>query len=308
MTIGVAAAGHLAGAAVYDTVLAAELLGRGAIGGFAVFAVLLPDGRLEYRTTQREGITSLALPPAWREAELAAVISSGPDRPEPLTQFVAGEAGAGLVTGHRLPHLTGGDGVPLNRSVLQRMAHGDVPQAAVDAVLGAHAEWDVGLVALDVRGNIGLANSARVARRDDLGHFIRQSNGTSVALLHNSIYARGALAEQLGEVAWSTLTGVPSVLRFVTLARPTPLATATRDRVDIDALGCITGIATANARLARLDRRCTVIYLGTEVWCEGEMVGRATTELYVEARNGVVQPASLAANNMFMMRSAHVAP
>lgn len=308
MTIGVAAAGRYAGAAVYDAVLAAELLGRGAIGGFAVFAVLQADGRLAYRTTQREGITSLDLPPAWRDAPFAAVISSGPDRPEPLTQFVAGEAGVGLVTGHRLPHHTDGKGMPLNRSVLQRMARGDVPQIAVDAVLGAHAEWDAGLVALDVRGRVGLANSARVARRDDLGHFIRQGNGTSVALLHNSIYARGALAEQLGELAWSTLTGVPSVLRFVTLARPTPLATATRDRVDIDAQGRLTGIATANPRLARLDRRGTVIYLGTEVWCDGEMLGHATTELYVEARDGVAHPGGLAANNTFLMRSAHVAP
>ena len=47
----VAAAGAQAGAAVFDAVLGAELLGRGAIGGFVVFAVLDEQGRLQYRTT-----------------------------------------------------------------------------------------------------------------------------------------------------------------------------------------------------------------------------------------------------------------
>ncbi|OZI46738.1 DUF6963 family protein [Bordetella genomosp. 5] len=308
MTIGVAAAGPHAGAAVYDAVLTAELLGRGAIGGFAVLAVLLADGRLEYRTTQREGISSLDLPAAWRDAPYAAVISSGPDRPEPLTQFLAGEAGVGLVTGHRLPNLAGTDGVPLNQSVLRRMAQGEAPQAAVDAVLGTHAQWDAGLLALDTGGRIGLADTARVLRRNDLGRFERRTPAASLALLHNSIYARGDLAAQVGERAWCTLTGAPAALRFVTLTRATTLGTAPHDRVDIDAQGHITAIATANPRLARLDRRGTVIYLGTEVWSEGAMVGHATTELYVEVRDGRVLPASLAANNTLLMRSAHVAP
>lgn len=308
MTIGVAAAGRHAGAAVHDAVLAAELLGRGAIGGFAVLAVLQADGRLEYRTTQRQGISSLDLPPAWRDAPFAAVISSGPDRPEPLTQFLAAQAGVGLVTGHRLPNLAGADGGPLNQSVLRRMAQGASPQAALDEVLGAHAEWDAGLIALDIRGDIGLGDSARVRRRNDLGRFQRQAGGASLALLHNSIHAQDDLARQVGERAWCTLTAAPASLRFVTLVRATPLTAAAQDRVDIDAQGRIMGIATANPRLARLDRRGTVIYLGTDVWCDGERVGRATTELYVEARDGVVHPASLAANNMFLMRSADVAP
>ena len=81
MTIGVAAAGAQAGAAVFDAVLGAELLGRGAIGGFVVFAVLDEQGRLQYRTTQRGGVTALDLPASWRDARVAAVISSGPDRP-----------------------------------------------------------------------------------------------------------------------------------------------------------------------------------------------------------------------------------
>ncbi|WP_411469434.1 DUF6963 family protein, partial [Achromobacter xylosoxidans] len=45
MTIGIAAYGPNAGAAVRAAALGAELLGHGAIGGFAVFAVLDEQGR-----------------------------------------------------------------------------------------------------------------------------------------------------------------------------------------------------------------------------------------------------------------------
>ena len=147
----VAAAGAQAGAAVFDAVLGAELLGRGAIGGFVVFAVLDEQGRLQYRTTQRGGVTALDLPASWRDARVAAVISSGPDRPEPLTQFLAGADGLGLITGHRLPNQPGADGRPLNRMALDLMAEGAPPQQAVDAVLAAHPEWDAGLIAARAR-------------------------------------------------------------------------------------------------------------------------------------------------------------
>src|SRR6218665_1545674 len=119
MTIAIAASGSRAGAAVRDAVLGAELLGRGAIGGFAVLALLSGDGQLHHCMTQRGGASCLdmpdpSLPPpgmpqrggascrdmpdAWLAAPTAAAISSGPDRPEPLVQFLPGAAGIGLVT------------------------------------------------------------------------------------------------------------------------------------------------------------------------------------------------------------------
>ena len=192
MTIGVAAAGAQAGAAVFDAVLGAELLGRGAIGGFVVFAVLDEQGRLQYRTTQRGGVTALDLPASWRDARVAAVISSGPDRPEPLTQFLAGADGLGLITGHRLPNQPGADGRPLNRMALDLMAEGAPPQQAVDAVLAAHPEWDAGLIALHAQDGLGLGNSARAARRDDLGAFQRQGQQGRGAAAQLHLRARHA--------------------------------------------------------------------------------------------------------------------
>ncbi|MPT29156.1 MAG: hypothetical protein E2602_20150, partial [Achromobacter sp.] len=88
MTIGIAAYGSNAGAAVRAAALGAELLGHGAIGGFAVFAVLDEAGRVHHAACQRGGVTTLDLPPAWLRARHAALIESGPDRPEPLAQFL----------------------------------------------------------------------------------------------------------------------------------------------------------------------------------------------------------------------------
>ena len=306
MTIGIAAAGNAAGAAVYDAVLGAELLGRGAIGGFAVMAVCGAAGAAEYRVTQRGGVTALDVPPSWRDARVAAVISSGPDRPEPLTQFLAGAGGVGLVTGHRLPNLPGQDGVALNQAVLARMAGGTHPQDAVDAVLDAHPEWDAGLIAIDMRGRLGMGNSARVRRRDDLGLARREIPPATLGLLHNSIHARGDLAADLADLAWSRLLGGPAALRLLVLKQAADLAPAERDCVHVDGAGVIVRLETANPRLASLNRRGTAVYLGTEVRCGGRRIGTATTELYAELRAGQALPGAEPGQHMLLARMDHV--
>ena len=55
------------------------------------------------------------------------------------------------------------------------------------------------------------------ARRDDLGAFQRQGQQGRVALLHNSIYARGVLADELGGLAWARLTGQAGILQWLRL-------------------------------------------------------------------------------------------
>src|SRR6218665_3660962 len=101
MTIAIAASGSRAGAAVRHAVLGAELLGRGAIGGFAVLALLSGAGQLHHCMTQRGGASCLAMPDSGLAAPTAAAIPGGPGRPEPLVQFLPGAAGIGLVAGHR---------------------------------------------------------------------------------------------------------------------------------------------------------------------------------------------------------------
>lgn len=306
MTIGVAASGACAGAAVRAAVLGAELFGRGAIGGFAVFAVLDEAGRLDYRVTQRGGIGALALPDAWMTAKVAAVISSGPDRPEPLTQFLVGAAGVGLVTGHRIPNSLGDDGVALNQAVLERLTSGEAPQSAVDQVLAASPELDVGLIAIGADGQLGWGDSARVLRRDDRGSFQRDDGASRLALAHNSIFSSRPLAEALGELAWAALHGREGRLRALRLNAAVPVRRASRDAVHIDSQGRVELIESANPELSRAQRRGTAIYLGSQVLCQGRPIGRVETELVAELAEGIATPLPGSVPSTLLMSVADV--
>lgn len=288
MTIGVAASGPNAGAAVRAAVLGAELLGRGAIGGFAVYGMLDEQRRVRHRVTQHGGITSLSLPDSWLEAQCAAAISSGPDRLEPLEQFLPGIDGVGLVTGHRLPNSPDGSGVPVNQAVLARMAAGDSPQQAVDAVLDAHPEVDAGMIALSADGRLGCGDSRRVRARADHGMCSRDNGHCRITLLHNSIYSHVPLADILIDLAWPYLTGEPAAARFLSVGEALPIRASERDRVHITAHGEITAIDSANPLLPSAHRRATAIYLGSEVWQDGRPVGEVLTELITEVSDGAV--------------------
>lgn len=289
MTIGVAANGQDAGAAVRAAVLGAELLGRGAIGGFAVFAILDEQGRVRHRVTQRGGIAALNLPGNWLKARHAAAISSGPDRPEPLEQFLPGLDTIGLVTGHRLPNTPGANDVPLNQAVLARLAAGELPQEAVNAVLCEFPEADAGLIAMNASGRIGVGNSARVMRRPDCGYAERTSDGSVVALLHNSIFSQSPLSERLVDLAWSCLTGKETDTRLLFLRDTVPIHLSANDRVHVRRDGTITAVESANPRLPTANRWTTAVYLGSEVWQEGRLVGRVITELFTEVSQGLLR-------------------
>lgn len=309
MTIGVAAHGPRAGAAVHAAVLAAELLGRGAIGGFGVFAMLDGNGEVRYRVTQNGGIRALELPDEWLEARYAAVISSGPNRPEPLVQFLPGARGVGLVTGHRLPNLPGLDGVPVNQAALARIEAGDTPQQAVDRVLDANPEADAGLIAMDVHGRLGWGNTARVARRADRGEAHRDNGEARLAVLHNSIHAQTALSDDIADLAWSQLTGQAAPLRFLYLLAPVPIRAADHDRVHVTDEGVITAIDSANPELAHSRRFGTAVYLGSEVWLDGRRIGHAATELVAKMADGKAGKSSDApAIPIVMKGGTHVAP
>src|SRR3546814_14329001 len=106
MTIGIAAYGTAAGSAVLAGLDAVEAVGAGEIRGFGVFRALAPDGTTIDAETQRGGCTALratlrdrGLLAVAEAAPVAALISSGPDRPEPLTRFLPASR-ARLVTGH----------------------------------------------------------------------------------------------------------------------------------------------------------------------------------------------------------------
>jgi len=308
MTIGVAASGPNAGAAVRAAVLGAELLGRGAIGGFAVYGMLDEQHRVTHRVTQRGGVTSLNLPESWLKAQCAAAISSGPDRPEPLEQFLPGIDGVGLVTGHRLPNSPDGNGVPVNQAVLAHIAAGNSPQGAVDAVLDANPGIDAGLIALAADGRLGFGDVRRVRTRADYGRCSRDNGRSRIALVHNSIYSHVPLAEILVDLAWSCLTGGPTAARFLYVRKALPIRASDRDRIHVTEKGEIVAVDSANPSLPFANRRTTAIYLGSQVWQDGRHVGEVLTELITEVVNGVVRRPNAEGASLIIMRNFQHSP
>lgn len=289
MTIGIAATGPDAGIAVYRALASVERIARGAIGGYAVFAAIDAEGTVHRGATQRGGTqtlftdgetTGVAPPRAAASAPIAGIMSSGPDRPEPLDQFVPAHSGAGLVTGHRLPNAPGPSGTALNVEVLDRLAAGRSPQRAVDAVLNADPEADAGMIAVDTAGGIYGANSARVARRPDLGH-VRRSNPAGnaiVEVLHNGMYPIASIAELAASIALDIMHPPVQTDGYITVNADTPVVAGNTARVIVDPEGQALRIESTDQRILTGWHNCAAIYLNAEVVRENTRVGWTTVE------------------------------
>ena len=295
MTIGIAAFGPQAGLAVYKGLQIAERVGWGSIGGFACLAVIDATGELRYFQTQRGGsstlfvdgdLTGLSPPPTVSSARIAALMSSGPDRPEPLSQFVPGDPTVGLVTGHRLPNTPGADGRILNQDVLLRMKQGNTPQQAVDSVLDANLQADAGLIALDLAGNLYARNSDRVQQRPDLGHARREAGDLAVEVLHNAIHPAGALAALVADTTMETMLPQfhPDQWVEVNAGISVRLGPVSALMVD-DKMNAIE-VITTDAGLLRDYSNGAAIYIGSAVMQNGRQLGSTVTEPYVVLEQG----------------------
>src|SRR5204863_8114664 len=130
------------------------------------FVTITGSGVVERLQTQNGGTAMLVqggvdgLPARIAEATVAGVMSSGPDRPEPLSQFTPADGKVGLVTGHRMPNTIGANGMNLNDEVLELMRCGRAPRDAVAAVFAANPDVDAGIIALSVDGSLYAADTA----------------------------------------------------------------------------------------------------------------------------------------------------
>lgn len=301
MTIGIGAYGPNAGRAVYEALGAAEAVGRGAIGGFAAFAAIGGDGRLHRAATQRGGSRTLftagestGVPPtaAIATAIAAAVISSGPDRPEPLEQFVAADPMAGLVTGHRLPSGPAASGRPLNVEALDALRSGRSARVAVDAVIEANPEADVGLIAIDLRGGVDARNSARVARRPDLGEAKLEdaAAGAAVAVLHNAIRPTFGLAALVAAVALEVMRGEPEPVCWITVPAGIPVRLGSENAVLCDADLVARAVRTTDPLMVEGRRVGAAIYLASRVYgADGGLIGFTALEPIVTVEDGIIR-------------------
>ena len=292
MTIGLAATGENAGLAAFRALEAVEKVARGAIRGFVSFVVITEDGRLVRAETQRGGTTTLFVegettgtipPPEIATARFAAFMSSGPDRPEPLAQFTAGDAAFGLVTGHRLPNVPGeGSDIPLNIEVLDRLRTGATPAAAVAATLDAYPTADAGLIVLDIRGRLHAANSPFVQSRGDLGRgFLEDAaRGHRVAVLHNAIHPKDGLAALAAGTAMDCMAPFDRSDLFLALAAGIPVEHGPTAALHIDHTGRVLEVTVTRKSWLTGRSDGALVNIATPVLEAGRLIGHTTTDPY----------------------------
>lgn len=256
MTIGIAAHGPNAGLAIVKALAAVEAVGRGAIAGFVSFVAITAAGGIHRAVTQRGGSTALfdgdvrSIPAEIAAAETAGLMSSGPDRPEPLSQFTPADPRIGLVTGHRMPNTIGVSGVNLNDEVLDLMNRGLTPEEAVERVLAANPDADAGIIALAVDGQLHAANTAHVERRGDAGRKLLRSleEGATVAVLHNAIHPYRPLALLAAEVAMDAMQPKDHPDGWITFREGVKLTAGPANAVHLSDDGAVESIVVENPR------------------------------------------------------------
>lgn len=300
MTIGIAASGTSAGLAVFRALRAVETAGSGCIGGFASFAAITAGGKLLRATTQRGGTSTLFVvdertgtepPPDFANTPIAALMSSGPDRPEPLAQFVTGDAGAGLVTGHRFAHAPGANGVAFNQDVLARMNRGVDVVTAVDEVIAENMHADVGLIGIDVTGYIHARNTERVAARIDTGatELASKVPRAAVSILHNAIHPVAGIADMAAEVAMETMQPANLPEFWVEASAGTLVVLGECNTVRVDPDLRVLEVTTTDASLLSGRQDGAPIYIGSQVLQDGKRLGHTVFEPYVVLVDGVIE-------------------
>ncbi len=295
MTIGIAVHAPGAARAALAGLEAVEAVGRGAIGGFVSLSVITPDGALHNLGVQRGGARAMLAEPllaTLAAAHLGVLMSSGPDRPEPLSQFTPAATDAGLMTGHRLPNMPGPDGTPPNLVALQALREGLSAEEAIARALGDAPELDAGLIAMTLGGDIALANSASVAARDDIGEALLVEPGLSVAVMHNSILPHEALADLAVSAIRDTLWP-----RDAWTGSGTAIGLTVRDGSAERALLIDPETATplafeaAGPEWRRAEWEGCPVRRGDPVIAGGRVVGKVIQEAYCILRNGTVTSA-----------------
>lgn len=299
MTIGIGAYGPCAGRAIYDALAAAERVGVGAIRGFVSFAAIDKQGKILRSETQRGGATTLFTegestgvepPPMIAEAKFAGLISSGPDRPDPLAQFMLADNRGGLITGHRIPNAVSASGRPMNEEALNLMIKGHSAREAVDTVIASNPEADCGLIAVDCQGAACARNTERVKRRPDLGMAQRhdESTGAQVFVLHNAIRPYPALADLIANVALDTMVGDKVPKGWITINAGTPVEMGAESAVHCDKQAVATRIITTDPAIGERGDVGAAIYLNSVVYIAGENAGRTTFEPITTMMDGCI--------------------
>ena len=292
MTVGIGIAGPGAGRAALAALAMVERVGRGMLGGFVSMAALDAAGRVLRAETGRGGagaVLAQALPEALMEAPVAVLISSGPDRLPPLSQFTPAAEGVGCLSGHRLPNMPGRPGgPPLNALALERLAAGGPAQAVLDRLMAENPDADAGLIAVTAGGEVAAADSALAAARNDAGGIVTAGGGLRIAVQHNSIFPVAGLAAVAAGAAIDSVAPADAHDFEITLAAGLPLTSGAPDGIEINAAGRVTAIGGLPPGWLAPVWQGAAAMRGRPVLRGGRVVGTLVSEAYCVARDGVL--------------------
>ncbi len=293
MTVGIGIAGPGAGRAALAALRMVERVGRGMLGGFVSLAALDAQGRLHRAETGRGGAAALfagAMPDDIAQAPCVALMSSGPDRLPPLSQFTPAAEAVACISGHRLPNMPavpGGSAV--NAQALTGIMQGGKPQHVLDRLLAEHPLADAGLIAVTAAGEVAMANSALVAARTDAGALTIQAAGLKIAILHNSIFPVQGLAEIAAGAAVDNCAPADGYDFEISLSAGVRLTTSGPGGVEIDCDGRVTGIGGLHVGWLAPVWQGAAAMRAAPVLRNGREVGTLVSEAYCIAHYGVLQ-------------------
>ena len=292
MTICIAAHGHEAGKAVLNALAAIEAVASGAVGGF-VSAVALEDRFCFRAETQDGGTRQLRFEQSstlFEQASLAGLISSGPNRPPPLIDFLPAMAGVGLVTGHRSPSVRDRSGEPLNRQILQRLQSGQAPRDAVEEILCINPDADAGFIAMTCNGDAYAGNTRLVLKRPDIGKACARRGSASIVVMHNAITPVYPMAELAVQIALETLCPAHATIKFIVLQKGCKVIHGARSSIRINDDNHVEQVVVSHP----LSDDQAVLDLGyqADVCCHDRLVGVLLHEPYLLVSNGRLDSAN----------------
>lgn len=297
MTIAIGAMGKNAGLAVWKALNSVEMVTSGSIGGFATFTIIDQNGKVKYYYTQRGGSRTLFTsgdsvidypPQEVVNAPIAGVISSGPDRMEPLSAFLVAEDNLGLVTGHRIPQAIGTSGQPVNIEVLKLMRNGVPANLAVEKVMEQNPNVDAGLIAIDVKGSSGIKNSIKVEQRPDAEKAIAEKDDTKVMVLNNEIYPVKITADLAAAIAMEVMIGARKPDMQISINTGLKVQYGIHDKIVIDENNNALEVFTTDSTILDGKVTCVVPYLGSLVVKDNKVIGRLMNEPITILDNGVI--------------------
>lgn len=297
MTIAIGAIGKNAGLAVWKALNSVEKVTSGSIGGFATFTIIGEDGKTEYYCTQRGGSRTLFTsgdsvstypPETVIKAPIAGVISSGPDRMEPLSDFLVSEDNVGLVTGHRIPQAIGVNGLPVNIEVLKLMKKGIPANVAIEMVMSHNPNVDAGLIAIDLKGNCGIMNSIKVENRIDAAKAIVEKDDAKVMVLNNEIYPVKITADLAAAIAIQVMSEERKPDFQISIDIGLKVQHGPDDKVVIDENNRAIEVFTTDSTILKGRVTCVVPYLGSIIVKNNKIIGKLMNEPITILDNGKI--------------------